>query len=44
MEKQNYIAPEIEVLEIKVEKGFANSGGEGAFNVPDGGNGEEYWW
>lgn len=27
MKKQNYIAPEIEVLEIKLEKGFAQSGG-----------------
>ena len=27
MEKQSYFAPEIEVLEIKLEKGFANSGG-----------------
>ena len=41
MEKQNYIAPEIEVLEVKVEKGFAQTGD---FNVPDGGNGGEYWW
>ncbi len=26
MEKQNYIAPEVEVLEVKVEKGFAQTG------------------
>ena len=25
MEKQSYFAPEIEVLEIKLEKGFADS-------------------
>lgn len=25
MEKQNYIAPEVEVLEIEVEKGFAGT-------------------
>lgn len=28
MEKQNYIAPEIEVFDIQVEKGFAQSGGD----------------
>lgn len=26
--KQNYVAPEIEVLEVQVEAGFATSGGE----------------
>ncbi len=26
MEKQIYIAPDLEVLDIKVEKGFAQSG------------------
>lgn len=25
MEKQNYIAPEMEVLEVKIEQGFAAS-------------------
>ena len=29
MEKQTYISPEIEVLEIAVEKGFATSVGPG---------------
>lgn len=28
MEKQNYIAPEVEVLDIQTEKGFATSGGD----------------
>ena len=27
MEKLNYIAPEIEILEIAIERGFAQSGG-----------------
>ena len=26
MEKKNYVAPEVEVLEIAVEQGFAQSG------------------
>ncbi len=43
MEKQNYIAPEVEVFEVKVEEGFAQSGGEGMFDTPDGQNGSEYW-
>ncbi len=30
MEKKNYLAPEIEVLEVAVEQGFAQSG------VPNG--------
>lgn len=30
MKNQNYIAPEIEVLEIEVEKGFAASGDSSA--------------
>ena len=30
MEKQTYISPEIEVVEIAIEKGFAQSGGNGA--------------
>lgn len=44
MEKQNYIAPEIEVLEVKVEQGFAQSEGGGKFTVPNGGNNGELWW
>lgn len=43
MEKQNYIAPELEVLEIEIEQGFAQSSGRGAFDVPDGQNGGEFW-
>ena len=27
MEKQTYISPEVEVIEIAIEKGFATSGG-----------------
>ncbi len=27
MEKLNYIAPEIEILEIAIERGFAQTGG-----------------
>lgn len=26
--KMNYTAPEIEVIEVEIEKGFAQSGGE----------------
>ena len=29
MEKKNYVQPEIEVLQIEIEKGFAQSGGAG---------------
>ena len=29
MEKKAYISPEVEVIEIAVEKGFAQSGGAG---------------
>ena len=29
MEKKNYVQPEIEVLQIEIEKGFAASGGAG---------------
>ena len=38
MEKQNYIAPQVEMLEIEIEKGFAQS-----FVPQDGQNGNEYW-
>lgn len=31
MEKKNYVQPEIEVLQIEIEKGFAQSGGESAW-------------
>ena len=44
MEKKHYIAPEVEVLEIKIEQGFAQSNGEGIFNVPNGeNNGDPAW-
>lgn len=26
--KENYIAPEVEIIEVEIEKGFALSGGE----------------
>ena len=34
MEKQNYITPEIEVLEVEVEQGFAASPMEGIGKNP----------
>ena len=43
MKKKLYIAPEVEVLEIKIEQGFAQTGG-GAFNVPNGGNNGDTIW
>ena len=41
MEKRVYIAPEVEVLEIKVEQGFATSPG---FTVPDGRDDDNPAW
>ena len=41
MEKVRYIAPDVEVLEIKIEQGFAVSPD---FTVPDGGNNGEPIW
>ena len=41
MEKRVYIAPEVEVLEIKVEQGFAASPG---FEVPDGRDDDNPAW
>lgn len=38
MEKQIYIAPELEVLEVQIEQGFAVSGGY----TPDYGNGGHF--
>lgn len=38
MEKQTYISPEVEVIEIAVEKGFATSGDGGAGESPI-----DYW-
>ena len=44
MEKKIYTVPQIEVLEIAIEQGFAQRGGEGNFNVPNGGdNGNPIW-
>lgn len=41
MEKQNYIAPQVEVLEVKVEQGFAATDGGGNLENPlDGETGE----
>ena len=41
MTKTNYIAPEIEVLEVKIEQGFAASPD---FTVPNGAdNGDPAW-
>lgn len=37
MEKQIYIAPELEVLEVQIEQGFAASG-----DTPDYGNGGHF--
>ena len=37
MKKEMYVAPELEVLEVMVEQGFAGSpAGGGNFEVPDG--------
>ena len=38
MKKENYIAPEVEVLNIQIEQGFAASGGD----TPDYGNGGHF--
>ena len=32
--KEMYLAPEVEVLEVMVEKGFAGSGTGGSENIP----------
>ena len=34
MEKQNYITPEVEVIEVEIEKGFAASSMEGIGKNP----------
>ena len=39
MEKKTYLAPEVEVLEVAVEQGFAQSGGP----IDDMGNGSNKW-
>ncbi len=37
MKKEMYVAPELEVLEVMVEQGFAGSpAGEGSFDMPGG--------
>lgn len=33
-----YVAPQVEVLEVEVEKGFATSGGEGTTQTGQGGS------
>ena len=33
--EMNYVAPELEVLEVMVEKGFEGSGSEGNVTIPD---------
>ena len=38
MEKQTYISPEVEVIEIAIEKGFATSGEGGPGKSPI-----DYW-
>ena len=44
MEKMNYLAPEIEVFEVAVEQGFAQSGvPQGAPNFPSFGPDEQEW-
>ena len=34
MERKTYVQPEVEVLQIEVEKGFAQSNGDGAGESP----------
>ena len=38
MEKQNYITPEVEIIEVEIEKGFAASNDEPLENPLNGGN------
>ena len=33
--EMNYVAPELEVLEVMVEKGFEGSGTEGTPSIPN---------
>ena len=33
--EMNYVAPELEVLEVMVEAGFEGSGTEGSVNIPN---------
>ena len=35
MEKRIYIAPEVEIVEVKVEQGFAQTGVPGSGNTED---------
>lgn len=43
---KNYVSPEVDILEIKVERGFATSEGEDwdqtGTGIPDLGNGNEW--
>ena len=34
MKEMTYVTPEVEVIEVEVEKGFSITGGDGA-NTPD---------
>lgn len=43
MEKQTYVAPAIEIIEVEIEKGFAASPGGGDFGVPNGSDWYEGW-
>ena len=36
MKKEMYVAPELEVLEVMVEQGFAASPGDSSFDTEDG--------
>lgn len=38
MEKQNYITPEVEIIEVEIEKGFAASNGDPLEDPFNGGN------
>lgn len=44
MEVKNYVAPEIEVIEVEIEQGFAVTGGGGKFNVPGGNPSDDSGW
>ena len=38
MERKKYVQPEVEVLQIEIEKGFAQSGGPGESPLDGWGN------
>ena len=35
MENKNYKAPEMEIIDVKIENGFATTGGSGGGYAPD---------